>query len=407
MDMSEPALHGQEGIRPAASPPTTAAETVPALPTTTVTAVSLYAFIAPAQSIASSFGVRSERGVVLIRIDDSSGACGWGEVWAGMPASGALHRWNLLREFAAPALVGTTFQNVQQAVAQLHRLLLPVVRLAGERGPVAQILGGVDTALWDLQARRLGLPLYRVLGGTQARMRCYASGLAPDTSAARLDTLRQAGFKAFKFKAGFDDAKTIPLLLRQHRGLHPTESIMLDANCGWDLAAAKQAMAQLEDGDFAWVEEPLGPERPAHEWQALKSMTRLPVAAGENLAADDEFAEAMSWLDIVQPDVAKWGGVSGVHEIGRRAIASNKQFCPHSFGTHIAAIASAHVLAATGGTFLELDVNHNPLRSTSTYGGWIIDGFLSLPDTPGLGFDVDLNDIEPYCRASCTIGDRA
>ncbi|WP_187639858.1 mandelate racemase/muconate lactonizing enzyme family protein [Achromobacter insolitus] len=388
------------------SPPPTAATAVAELPTTTVTAVSLFAFIAPAESIASSFGVRSERGVVLIKIEDSSGSCGWGEVWAGMPASGALHRFNLLREFAAPALVGTTFQNVQRAVAQLHRVLLPIVRLAGERGPVAQILGGIDTALWDLQARRLGLPLYRVLGGTQARMRCYASGLAPDTSPARLDILRQAGFMAFKFKAGFDDAKTIPLLLRQQRGLHPTESIMLDANCGWGLAAAKRALAQLEDGDFAWIEEPLGPERPAAEWQALKAMTRLPVAAGENLAAADEFAEAMSWLDIIQPDVAKWGGVSGVHEVGLRAVASNKQFCPHSFGTHIAAIASAHVLAAAGGAFLELDVNHNPLRSTSTYGGWISNGFLSLPESPGLGFEVDLHGIETYCRASCNVRDK-
>jgi len=402
--MSELAVQCQEGRTPLDTPRMTTATAVAELPVTTVTAVTLYAFVAPAESIASSFGVRSERGVVLIQIQDSSGSCGWGEVWAGMPASGALHRLNLLREFVAPALVGTTFQEVPPAVAQLRRPLMPVVRLAGEPGPVAQILGGIDTALWDLQARRLGLPLYRVLGGTRARMRCYASGLAPDTSPARLDRLREQGFRAFKFKAGFDDARTIPLLLAQQRGLEPTESIMLDANCGWDLAAAKQAMARLEQGDFAWVEEPLGPECAAAEWQALKAMTRLPVAAGENLAASGEFVEAMSWLDVIQPDVAKWGGVSGVHTVGLHAMALGRQFCPHSFGTHIAAMASAHVLAATGGEgFLELDVNHNPLRSTCTYGGWINNGFLSLPEAPGLGFEVDLHSIETYCRASCTV----
>lgn len=397
--------HADESIGSARA---TAATMVSALPTTTVTGVSLYAYVAPAESIASSFGVRSERGAVLIRVEDASGSFGWGEVWSGMPASGALHRLNLLREFVVPALVGTTFQAVQPAIARLRSLTLPIIRLAGERGPVAQILGGMDTALWDLQARRMGLPLYRVLGGTQARMRCYASGLAPDTPAARLDVLRQAGYNAFKFKAGFDDARSIPLLLRQRRALAPTEAMMLDANCGWDLATATQALAQLDDGDFSWIEEPLGPECPAAEWQALKARTRIPIAAGENLADIDEFVAALSWLDVIQPDAAKWGGISGAHEVGLRAIAANRQFCPHSFGTQVAAIASAHVLAATGGGgYLELDVNHNPLRATSTYGEWIKDGVLSLTEAPGLGFELDLRGIEPYCRASCVIGANA
>lgn len=371
----------------------------PELPVTTVTRVSLFAYIAASAPVASSFGVRHERGVVLLKIEDASGLAGWGEVWSGMPASGALHRLNLLREFVVPALIGMRVQSVAAAVAQLRRLLQPVVRLAGEPGPVAQVLGGVDTALWDLQSRRVGLPLYRVLGGTRASMRCYASGLAPDSSGAQIDVLRKQGFRAFKFKAGFNDDRTIGQLLQQRRTLAPRDVMMLDANGGWQLANAVQALDALADGDFAWVEEPLGPERPAAEWLQLKAGTTLPIAAGENMFNRRDFVAAMSWLDVIQPDLAKWGGVSGVMDTGRQAMDGGRLFCPHSFGTHVAAMASAHVLAATGGAgFVELDVNANPLRLSTVYADWINDGVLTLPEMPGLGFDVDVTALQPYLR---------
>lgn len=162
--MSELSFRPRQADESIGSARATAATMFSALPTTTVTGVSLYAYVAPAESIASSFGVRSERGAVLIRVEDASGSFGWGEVWSGMPASGALHRLNLLREFVAPALVGTTFQAVQPAVARLCSLTLPIIRLAGERGPVAQILGGMDTALWDLRPDGWVCPCIACLG---------------------------------------------------------------------------------------------------------------------------------------------------------------------------------------------------------------------------------------------------
>lgn len=371
------------------------------LPTTTVKRAAFFALIAPAESVASSFGVRNERGIVLVRMEDESGSIGWGEVWSGMPAAGALHRLNLLREFIGPVLPGLTFLHVHEAIECLRSLLLPIVRLAGERGPVEQILGGLDTAMWDLQAQRVGMPLWRVLGGQRARMRCYASGLAPGTSPTRLDALRAQGFKAFKFKTAFDDTANIPRLLQQQRSLHRGETMMLDANCGWDIATAVPALTQLGEAEFAWIEEPLGPERPAAEWMALREATKLPVAAGENLMDRLAFTEALCWLDVVQPDVAKWGGVSGVLSVGRQAASAGRKFCPHSFGTHVAAIASAHVLAAVGGAgFLELDVNQNPLRADAELVERITDGDFTLTDNPGLGLSMDLEVIERFCRAS-------
>lgn len=371
------------------------------LPRTTVARASFYAYVAPSAPIASSFGVRSERGIVLIKIEDSSGCIGWGEIWSGMPATGAMHRLNLLREFVAPSIINLTFETVSTVVNQFRKLLLPVVRLAGEPGPVEQVLAGIDTALWDLQTRRLGIPLFRALGGTQPAMRCYASGLAPSTAGYQLETLRERGFRAFKFKAGFDDDKTIRELLRQRSCLNTDEVMMVDANCGWDLAQATAALEDLGQMGVEWIEEPLGPERPAAEWLQLKSKINLPIAAGENIFDHKDFDTAMPWIDVVQPDLAKWGGVTGVLETGRRFIRAGKRFCPHSFGTELSAIASAHVLAATKGDgFIELDVNPNPLRSDSTYAAWIDNGLFILPERPGLGFDVDIAALEPFLRGS-------
>lgn len=352
--------------------------------------------------IVSSFGARHRRGALLISVESSCGAVGWGEVWCGMPSSGALHRALLLREFVAPVLAGMVVQDIGLCVQQLRSLLLPVERLAGEPGPVSQILAGIDCALWDLAARVAQQPLYRLLGGTQFSMPFYASGIAPDASTAYLDTLREDGFRAFKFKAGYDDARTLPLLAAQHRRLHRGERMMIDANCGWELEAALAAADFLADVDLEWIEEPLAPDSPASDWDRLSQQARHPLAAGENLFALPSLVEAFDWLAVVQPDVAKWGGVTGVFELGQRALQAGLRFCPHSFGTRVAAATTAHVLAAVGGNgYLELDVNPNPLRTLVADMDWDLRaGRLQLTDEPGNGLQMRTDRLAPYLTSS-------
>jgi len=369
-----------------------------------VARVSAYACLAPTPAVVSSFGARRERGALLVALEDETGHVGWGEIWCGMPAAGALHRLALLREFVAPFLAGHLVRDIPACVRALGARLAPVEILAGERGPVSQVLSGIDSALWDLRARVAGLPLHALLGAGNPTLRCYASGLAPDTPEAVLDRLRSQGHRAFKFKAGFDDTRTLPMLADQRRRLMPSERMMIDANCGWDARSALAAVRELRGIDLEWIEEPIRPDCSENDWMRLRDAADTALAGGENLFNEMEFTRSYAWLSVVQPDVAEWGGVSQALRIGREIERRGGMFCPHSFGTHIAAMTSAHVLAAVGGRgYLELDVNDNPLRASTSYAGWIAQGTITLPDSPGIGVGLDVAGTCAHIRDSFSI----
>ena len=128
-----------------------------------------------------------------------------------------------------------------------------------------------------------------------------------------------------------------------------------------------------------------------------------PLAAGENIASRERFDQALSGdvLRVVQPDIAKWGGLTECTAIARDIVKSGKTFCPHYLGGGIGLLASAHLLAGVGGDgLLEVDSNDNPLRDR--FCGPVVDvrdGAISLSDDPGLGIEPDLASIEQYRTA--------
>jgi L-alanine-DL-glutamate epimerase-like enolase superfamily enzyme len=95
---------------------------------------------------------------------------------------------------------------------------------------------------------------------------------------------------------------------------------------------------------------------------------------------------------VVQPDMLKWGGVTGTYAVGRRAVAAGRSYCPHWLGSGLGLLAAAQVLAAVGGPgMLEHDVMENPLRETLAQPfPRVREGLFPLPDTPGLGAEPDL-----------------
>ena len=129
----------------------------------------------------------------------------------------------------------------------------------------------------------------------------------------------------------------------------------------------------------------------------------LPLAAGENIASRAGFEQALGddVLRVVQPDIAKWGGLSVCSGIARDILKSGKTFCPHYLGGGIGLLASAHLLAGVGGDgLLEVDSNDNPLRDR--FCGPVADirdGMVTLSDDPGLGIEPDLSSIEQYRTA--------
>jgi L-alanine-DL-glutamate epimerase-like enolase superfamily enzyme len=129
----------------------------------------------------------------------------------------------------------------------------------------------------------------------------------------------------------------------------------------------------------------------------------LPLAAGENITSRAGFEQVLGddVLRVVQPDIAKWGGLSVCSGIARDILRSGKIFCPHYLGGGIGLLASAHLLAGVGGDgLLEMDANDNPLRDR--FCGPVADirdGMVTLSDNAGLGIEPDLSSIEQYRTA--------
>ncbi len=168
------------------------------------------------------------------------------------------------------------------------------------------------------------------------------------------------------------------------------ETLMIDANQAWSVDSISGLAEALNEAPLAWIEEPIPVDRPAEEWADVAARLAHPLAGGENFHSVDEFERAIEGnvLSVIQPDVCKWGGVSGYLEIAHAVIRAGKRYCPHYLGGGLGLLASAHLLSAAGGDgILEIDDNENGLREALA--GSLLpvnDGMAELPDGPGLGF---------------------
>lgn len=363
----------------------------------------VHAFRAPIDSpVRTSFGVMTERPAVVVRVEDQDGAAGWGEIWCNFPACGAEHRGRLAASVLAPGLLGRRFASPVCACDMMVEDTRILALQSREFGPLAQAMAGVDLALWDLVARRAGQPLYQLLGGRQTpcEVPTYASGINPDTAVDAMARARDSGFSAFKVKIGFDPHGDRRVAAAVAESLGTGERFMVDANQAWTLEQALDQLPTLAKTGVHWLEEPLPADAPAGDWQALARASAVAIAAGENLASSEAFVAAADagYLQVIQPDICKWGGISRCVPVARYVLQAGLRYCPHYLGGGIGLLASAHVLAAVGGDgLLEVDVNPNPLRDALTAGtATVKQGMMTLPDGPGIGVEPPLHDLTPW-----------
>jgi D-galactarolactone cycloisomerase len=366
--------------------------------------VSLQAFVLRCPSpvpVRTSFGTMHDRPAVFVRAESSDGAVGWGEIWCNFPACGAEHRARLLDTVVAPLLLKQDFADPAQAYAHATRKTEVLALQSGEPGPMAQVISGVDLALWDLCARRAKLPLFRLLGGQQARVPVYASGINPDGALAVVQRKHAQGYRAFKLKIGFDDAQDLDNLAAVRGWLGPGAALMADVNQAWDLPHALAMLPRLAPFGLAWLEEPLRTDSSLADWQQLHTPSGIALAAGENLMGETRFAQAVDSraFGVLQPDIAKWGGISGCWPVIQAIRERGTRFCPHYLGAGIGLMASAHVLAAAGGDgLLEVDANDNLLRSLlAPPFAQVEDGCITLDELPGIGVTPDPAELSSAC----------
>lgn len=327
-----------------------------------------------------------------VRIRDRDGAEGMGYTFT-VGRNGAAIDATLRTEFAE-LLAGEQADDI----ARLWHRNWWALHYGGRGGAAVLALSAVDIALWDLKARRAGMPLWRLLGGFDPAVPCYAGGidlqLDVDALLAQTDRNLARGFRAIKMKAGrprlSEDVERVRAM-RAHLGAD--FPLMIDANMKWGIDEAIRAARAFQPYEPVWLEEPIIPDDPTGHARVLKE-GGLPIAAGENLRSLWEFRQliAAGGVSYPEPDVTNCGGVSAFMKIAALAEAFNLPVTSH--GAHEVTV---HLLAAC------------PNRSWLEAHGFGLERFVAepltieggkavAPDRPGHGIDLDWQALSA-CRA--------
>jgi D-galactarolactone cycloisomerase len=366
----------------------------------TIKAVDAFVFRAPiARPVKTSFGTMFNRPAVFVRLEDQDGAVGWGEIWCNFPSCGAEHRAMLLAETFKPLILNKEFTNPQEIYQSISSKTEVLAIQSGEYGPIAQVSAGLDLAAWDLFSKKANRPLWRYLGGSRPQIKTYASGINPDQPEKLVEQLVDAGYNAFKIKVGFGDDIDYQNL-KNIRKVIPQQLLMVDANQAWDVSVAAEKISKLEEFNLNWVEEPIRADCSLKDWHQIANAVRVNLAAGENIVGKRNFYEAITSgvFSVIQPDIAKWGGISSCLSIIQMLEENHIQYCPHYLGGGIGLLASAHLLAASGSSgMLEIDSNSNPLRSLVGIPlERVVNGWVTLTEEPGIGLEPNLDQLSQF-----------
>lgn len=332
-----------------------------------------------------ALGSMPTRPALLIRVIDTQGCAGWGEVWANFPPRANLHKAHLIEDVILPKLAGIRFVEPREAVEELRTALCVYFLHIGQRHVFEHVLAGLDMALWDLALRSAGRSFAQHLQ-IPPRARCYASSLNRDDLEPKLTAHHAMGQRHFKLKLGFDDAGDADFVDRAARACPENARLMVDSNQKWDIDRAERMLDRLAGHGLQFAEEPIPANAPLQDWARLARTSEIPLGAGENIYGLDAFcAMAEAGVRYLQPDVAKWGGVTGALDLAQ-ALPGDTYLWPHFMGTALGQVAALSVAAAIGPTSVcEMDVNANPLR-TELCGDVLRTeaGQIALPQVPGL-----------------------
>lgn len=346
---------------------------------------------------ASATGWRKSRDTVLVEVVTDEGLSGWGEAHGPLKAL-----CRAIEDELAPMVIGADPLDVA--------VLWDKMQIRRLKGAPPGAVSGIDMALWDLKGRILGAPVYRLIGGRfHRRLQPYATALFyredhPESVAALEEEARsllESGFRAIKMKVGFGLERDIRRVSRLREVAGPEFCIMADANESYDFTSALRLGLKLRDLGVQWFEEPL-PWVSLPAYKELGERLNMPIAGGEVESALPVFIEALRQraVQIVQPDPCLAGGITACLHIASWAKAHEVVFCPYTFGSLVGLAAAVHLLAGTSHypawtpmerpVLLEWDATENPIRDrVIARGPAIVEGFVDVPEDPGLGIEVD------------------
>jgi galactonate dehydratase len=350
------------------------------------------------------------RNYLFIRLTTDQGLSGVGEAtleWQEKTVETLCHEWAESRvlgrdPFDIEAVIGNMIRDQYQGGST-----------------VMTVISGIELAMWDIVGKACGQPVYRLMGGRcRDRIRAYANGWyggaeTPRDFAERARDVVARGYRGMKFdpfgvawkELSTDEAEgAVAIVAAVREAVGPRVELMIEFHGRLSASSAIEMIRKLERFNPAWCEEPVVPES-LDLLAEVKRSVRSPIAAGERLYTQADFYRLASLraVDVVQLDIAHCGGLLAAKKIAAMAAAQDMTIAPHCSIGPVALAAALHFDTSTTNfmiqeCFAEYDV---PWRS-SLVCGWnpVERGELLVPDSPGLGIDIDEQAIasHPYVK---------
>jgi L-alanine-DL-glutamate epimerase-like enolase superfamily enzyme len=339
----------------------------------------LYRIQLPVALSDSTHGTMTHFELVTVRLRDSDGAEGVGYTYTTGAGGAAVHA--LIEQGLRPVLIGADADQIEALWTRMWWAL----HYGGRGGSVSLAVSACDIALHDLKARRLESPLWRMLGGFDPAVPCYAGGIDLDFTLDALlkqtDDNLAKGFRAIKMKVGrarlSEDVARVSAM-RRHLG--DDFPLMADANMRWTVDQSIRAARAFRDSNLTWLEEATIPDDIAGHARIVRE-GGVPIATGENLHTLYEFTQmiAAGGVTFPEPDVTNCGGITVFMKVAHLAEAFNLPLTSH--GAHDLTV---HLLAAVPNRSY-LEVHGFGLDRYIAQPVKIVDGNATASDRPGHG----------------------
>ncbi len=343
--------------------------------------------------------------VLIIRVHTDAGITGIGEAHTNPLVSKAIldaPLCSVSAEGLRSLLIGEDPRDIGRLWDKMYRH----TQTYGRRGIAMHTISGIDIALWDILGKVAGLPLHRLLGGARrAAMPLYASDLSQSSLAATLALAgkhKAAGYRAMKFGwggLGNDVRKDIAVAAAIRREVGDDTDIMIDMGFAVPFDDAVRLSRGLAESRIYFLEEPLSPDD-VTGFAKLVAVSPTPIATGEKESTQHPYLDLMDrgGLRIIQPDVARVGGISEAMRIAAHAEARNVRVIPHCWSTDILVAATLHFTATLRDCpYLEFNATDNPLRTDLLMNPFRpVNGELRVPDKPGLGIELNEETLARY-----------
>lgn len=347
--------------------------------------------------------------LLLVRVQ-AGAHVGWGECEASPLTSIAALVTPMSHSACKPVIASVLGQRIDDA-EDIRRIGDLVRANSLDLLQADHTLSGIDIALWDLLGKRLGVPVYQLLGDRSAApKRPYASQLfgdSPEETYRRAVATREAGYAAAKFGwgpfGGGDVATDITHVHAAREGLGPEAKLLVDAGTVWgeDVDRAAAVLPALEECRVTWLEEPFvsGATRAYRALARRSSSVRLAAGEGSHNAHMARNLIDTGALGFIQIDAGRIGGITPAHDVAIYARDRNVTYVNHTFTSHLALSASLQPFAGSERDVIcEYPVDPSPLaRSiTKNHIERDDDGMIRVPENPGLGMTLDLAAARSY-----------